>query len=232
MHRSYLAVYKGTIASIVDGKQHPHTKPITLSSSMFTTALTALTLTLGVSTVFAQTPAQGPLNCPDPQKVNGNTLFPYWIVPVQWSNPNTAFGTKGTIDVLPGQDIVVQYRIPRDLPHGDCSFQIGLPAGPGYSLTGGSKKFRAAKLDNPLTDLTTATYASLGNLDSLQYATFVLSRDVPNLQVIFPKENCQPDADVAYIIRSLDDSALSVFENRACPATGAFIIWDNTLTSA
>lgn len=171
----------------------------------------------------------GPLNCQAPQLVTGATLFPWLIIPVQWQNPNTAYGTQYNVNVRPGQDVVVQFTVPNQRPDGTCSLQLGLPIGPSYTLSGSTRRFRVARLNGQVS--TSTTYASLGNLDNLAYTTFVANPYQERLQILLRSQNCPAGAVLTFIIRSLDDSVLDVYENKACPATGVFIVWNNAWTS-
>ena len=190
-----------------------------LASSLFT-------LLAAAASVLAQ---DGPANCQAPANVNGNTLYPWLILPVQQSHPDTAYGSQLNVQPRPGQDVILQYYVPSPRPDGVCSLQFALPPNRAITL-GGDRVFKIKKWTKQAGY--DSTWNSVGGISDDGWSYITANADQGNLQIALNNVDCQAGQTVSFVIRSASTATLDVFENRSCATSGLVVLFNNQLSSA
>ena len=166
---------------------------------------------LALSNLVAATPVER-------RQTSGTTLFPNYLIPVQPSQADTAFGSVYSPDVYPGQAVDVGFDVPAGTGS-TCDLVFYLPGngGSSYSL-GGERRFTAQQLSGPLSTRTTWNNrpAPFGDLYE-----FTLTE---GQTTIIGTVGCAQGQQQAFELSSVDESTAQWFEASASPAVGIVLI--------
>lgn len=153
----------------------------------------------------------------------GTTLFPHYLIPVQPSQPDNAFGSVYTPQIVSGQAVDVAFDVPSNGATCDLYFYLpGTGSNPGngvssYSLTG-SAQFTAQQLSGPVSTGTTWNNrpAAFGNVYSFTLkegqSTFIAS------------VGCGQGQQQGFEFSAVGDASVKWFESSAAPAVGIVLV--------